>query len=131
MSQKERNTFARQNQGRTWYGRSRPVPRGQNIDKYFDMIAGVVAHVIGMLTHFLKERVEIVLPVKELPQIDAGGVQTKPTTGIRIEEHGPVVKLLPEHDVWVGYGLFIVFQDAASPFPPLPPRTAHRLIEGP
>jgi hypothetical protein len=50
-----------------------------------------------------------VLSVKELPQINAHGVQAKTATGIGIKEHGPVVKLLPEHDERIGYGFFTVF----------------------
>jgi hypothetical protein len=54
-------------------------------------------------------------PVKELPQIDARGIQTKTMTGIGVEENGPVVKLLPEDDLRVGYGFFIVFHGMTSP----------------
>jgi hypothetical protein len=47
------------------------------------------------------------LSVKELPDIDAGGAQVETATGVGVEENGPVVKLLTEHDVRVGYGSFI------------------------
>jgi hypothetical protein len=50
-----------------------------------------------------------VLPVKELPEIDPGRVQTKTSTRVRVEENGPVVKLLPEHDERIGYRFFTVF----------------------
>jgi hypothetical protein len=62
-----------------------------------------------MATDMFKEGVEAVLPVKELPQVNAGRIQAETVTGIGVEENGPVVKLLPEHDVRVGYGFFAVF----------------------
>ncbi len=56
------------------------------------------------------------LPVQELPHIDAGGVQAKTVTGIGVEENGPVVKLLPEHDVRVRYGFVSGVQRRYSPY---------------
>jgi hypothetical protein len=50
----------------------------------------------------------------------AGGVQAKTTetkTGIGVEENGPVVKLLPEDDVRVGYGFVTVFHDSTLCLP--------------
>jgi hypothetical protein len=58
------------------------------------------------------------LSVKNLPQVNAGGIQAKTTSGIGVEENGPVVKLLPERDSRVGPGLFIgCHGSAAFPFP--------------
>ena len=56
------------------------------------------------------------LPVQELPHEDAGGTQTKATAGIGVEENGPVVKLLAEHDVGIDYGLLTVFDRRPLPF---------------
>src|SRR5271157_5721780 len=49
-------------------------------------------------------------PVKELPHENTGGVQAESTTGITVKEDRPVVKLLPEHDVWIAYGFVTVLQ---------------------
>jgi len=70
-----------------------------------------------MLVKLFNEGIQGVLPVKELPQVDARGVQAKTMTGSRVEEHGPVVKLLPEYDVRVGYGLITIFQGSTSSVP--------------
>jgi hypothetical protein len=67
-----------------------------------------------------------VLPVEELPQVDAGGVQAKPMTGIGVEENGPVVKLLPEHDKRVGYGFLTVLHGSILPFRSISPQTKQR-----
>ena len=79
------------------------------------MIAGVLRYVVGIGACLSQESIEVVLPVKELPQVDAGRVQAKTMTGIGVEENGPVVKLLPKHDVRVGYGFFTVFQGSILP----------------
>jgi len=47
------------------------------------------------------------LPVQKLPHQDAGGAQAKTMTAIGIEENGPVVELLPEHDERIPYGFLI------------------------
>lgn len=82
-------------------GEARP---NQRIKKYPDMIAHFVRYAFSEMTNLFKERIYSVLPVKELPDIDAGGVQAKPTTGIGVKEDGPVVKLLPENNVRIGNG---------------------------
>ena len=87
-------------------------PPNQFINKHPDMLSRVLRHAFGMVAELLKEVIYGVLPVKELPHEDAGGVQAKTTEtkrAIGVEENGPVVKLLPEHDVRVGYGFFTVF----------------------
>jgi uncharacterized protein YigE (DUF2233 family) len=55
-----------------------------------------------------------VLPVQELPQVDAGGAQAKTMTGVGVIEHGPIVELLPEHDARVGYGFSAIFHAITS-----------------
>jgi hypothetical protein len=72
------------------------------------MIVDILGYVVSMATHILKEIIYRMLPVKELPQTDADGVQAKTIARVRIKKNGPVVKLLPEHDPTVGYGFFIV-----------------------
>jgi hypothetical protein len=74
------------------------------------MLSRVLGHVVGMVTDILKEIIDAVPPVEELPDEDTGGAQTETATGIGVEENGPVVKLLPEHDQRVGYGFLIAFQ---------------------
>ena len=68
----------------------------QRINKCLDMFAGVLGHVFGILAYLFLECIEVVIPVKELPQADARRVQAKTTTGVGVKENGPVVKLLPE-----------------------------------
>ncbi|HME41948.1 MAG TPA: hypothetical protein VKF36_02585 [Syntrophorhabdales bacterium] len=65
------------------------------------MIARVFGHIF-MLTDLLNDGIMGMLPVKELPHVDAGRAQTISTPRIRVKEHGPVVKLLPEHDERIG-----------------------------
>jgi hypothetical protein len=50
------------------------------------------------------------LAVEEFPEVHAGGTQAETMTAIWVEENGPVVKLLPEHDVRVAYRFVLVFQ---------------------
>jgi hypothetical protein len=85
--------------------------RDQCINKHPDIVSRVLGYAVRMVAELLKEVIHGVLPVKELPQINAGGVEAKTgetMTGIGVEENGPVVKLLPEHDVRVGYGFVTV-----------------------
>jgi hypothetical protein len=53
--------------------------------------------------------------VKELPQLDTYRVQSKSMTRVGVEENGPVVKFLPEHDVRVGYRFVSVVQGSILP----------------
>ena len=82
-----------------------------------------------MVPKLLKEGIHGVLPVEELPHVNAGGAQAKAMSGIRVEQNGPIVKLLAEHDERFGYGFVIVFYGAflvfygAFPFRPISPRT--------
>jgi hypothetical protein len=81
------------------------------------MIADALGYVVSMVADLLKECIESVLPVKVLPQIDAGRAQAKSIAAIRVKENGPVVKLLPEYDHRVGYGFFIVLHGSTVPVP--------------
>ena len=66
------------------------------------------------------------LPVKELPQISTDRIEAKTiVTKIRIgiEEHGPVVKLLPEHDIRIAYRSVVIVHGSASRFPAVKART--------
>jgi hypothetical protein len=78
----------------------------QCINKCADLISGFFRHAFGKAADLIKETIYGVLPVQELPQVYARRAQAKAMTGIGVEENGPVVKLLPEHDVRVGYGFF-------------------------
>jgi len=49
------------------------------------------------------------LSVKKLSQINTDRVQAKAMAGIGVRENGPIVKLLPEHDKGITYGLVIFF----------------------
>jgi hypothetical protein len=62
------------------------------------MIARVLWYVVSMDADPVKESIHGMLPVKVLPQVDAGRAQTKSITAIRVEENGPVVKLFTEYD---------------------------------
>jgi hypothetical protein len=79
--------------------------RDQCINEHADMLSRVLGHVFGVVAKLLKEVIYGVPPVKERPQMNAGGVQAKTAetiAGIGVEKNGPVVELLPEDDVWVG-----------------------------
>jgi hypothetical protein len=73
----------------------------QHINKCPDVLADVMRHAFSMPAHLLNDGIHGMLSVKELPHEDAGGAQAKTMTGIRVEEHSPIVKLLPEQDVRV------------------------------
>jgi hypothetical protein len=82
------------------------------MNKHLHMHYRVLGYVFGTVAEFLNKFIYAVLPVKELPNVDAGGVQAKTTEtnrGIRVKQNGPVVKLLPEHDEGVSYGFVILF----------------------
>jgi hypothetical protein len=79
------------------------------------MIARGFGHIF-MLTDLLNNGIMGVLPVQELPHVNAGWAQAKTVTGIGVKENGPIVKLLPEHDEGIGYGLVIVLHGGIIPF---------------
>jgi hypothetical protein len=60
------------------------------------MVSRFFWHAFSTVANFFKEGIEVVLPVKKLPQVYPGRAQAKAVHRIGIEEHGPVVKLLPE-----------------------------------
>jgi hypothetical protein len=76
------------------------------INKGADVIAHVFGYAVSMLAQGLNQVIYRVLPVKALPHPYAGRAQAASLTGVGIEDDGPVVKLLPEHDERVGYGFF-------------------------
>jgi hypothetical protein len=83
------------------------------INKRADMLSRFFRHSFVKAAHLIKKLTYGVLPIKELPDAHAGRVQTKASKtkrGIGVEKHGPIVKLLPEHDPGVGYGCLIAFQ---------------------
>ena len=47
--------------------------------------------------------------------MDTYRVQSKSMTRVGVEENGPVVKFLPEHDVRVGYRFVSVVQGSILP----------------
>jgi hypothetical protein len=90
----------------------------QCVGESSDIIARVLRYVLRMRAEVLKNCIYGVVPVKELPHVDAGGAQAKTMTGVGVEEDGPVVKLLPEHNVWIGYWLVVaVVHGSSVPFP--------------
>jgi len=50
-------------------------------------------------------------------------------SGIWIEEYGPIIKLLSEHDIRIAYGFITVFHDSASRFPTVMAHTEAHLSE--
>jgi hypothetical protein len=89
----------------------------QCVNKRADMVSRLFMHPFVKAADLSKEFIYGVLPVKELPHADAGWVQAKTTktiTGIGVEENGPVIKLLSEHDERVGLGSFVVFHCSDS-----------------
>jgi hypothetical protein len=75
----------------------------------------LLRYILSIPTHGHKQVINRVLSVEELPQVDAGRVQAETAAGIWVEENGPVVKLLPEHDVGIPYGSVIVAHGAIFP----------------
>jgi hypothetical protein len=80
------------------------------------MLSGVFGYAFSMVKDIPKEIIHGVLPVKKLPDEDTRRAQAKATTGVGVEQYSPVIELLPEHDVRVGYGLVTVVQGSILPF---------------
>jgi hypothetical protein len=92
--------------------------RDQCVNKRADMVSRFFRHPFVKAADLIKEFIYGALPIKEFPDVDAGGVQTKTTktnSRIGVEEHGPVVKLFPERDEGVGYGLITVLHRSSLP----------------
>jgi hypothetical protein len=85
------------------------------IDKFSDVIACILGHVVRKPTDLLKDVIKSVLPVKELPYINAGRAQTKAIARTRVKQNCPVVKLISENYERVGYGFLILFQGSVFP----------------
>jgi len=78
--------------------------------------ACVFRHVPSKATDLREEIIPRVLPIDELPKKHARGVQAERMTRLGVKQHCPIVKLLPEHDRRVGYGLFsLVHCNTSSP----------------
>jgi hypothetical protein len=92
------------------------------IQKCLKTIPDISRHVLSMVADLLNHVIEGLFPVKKLPHVHAGGAQAETTTGIGVEENGPVVKLLSEHDERVGNGFFTVFHGMTSPLAMAPQR---------
>jgi hypothetical protein len=90
----------------------------QCVNECPEMITCVLGYVFSMPADLLRESIDRVLPVEELPYVDTGRAQAKPTARVGVKKNGPVVKLLPEHDVRVGYGFFTVFHGSIFSFTP-------------
>jgi hypothetical protein len=52
--------------------------RNHCINKCPDMVSEVLGQIASMVAELLNEGIQGVLPIKELPQVDARGVQAKP-----------------------------------------------------
>jgi hypothetical protein len=76
------------------------------------MLLCFLGYALGMAADLFEESSGRVRPVKELPYIDAGGTQAETATGIRVEENGPVVKLLPKYDERIAYGFVFIVHGA-------------------
>jgi hypothetical protein len=89
----------------------------QCVDKRTDVLSRFFRNGFVQVGHLDKEFVYGALPVEQLPKADAGGVQAeagKTELGIGIEKNGPVVKLLPEDDAWIGEGPVVFLHNRVS-----------------
>ena len=100
--------------GHCWFVCHHPV-LGKLLNERDNVCARLLRYILGVPAHSRERLIHRVLSVKEFPQVDAGGVQAKTTTGVGVKENSPVVKLLAEHDVRVSYGFFTVFQGVILP----------------
>ena len=87
------------------------------INKGSNAIAGVLRNVERITTQGRDHFIYRMLSVKQPPDVDAGGAQAETTTGIGVKENRPVVKLLTEQDVMVGYRSVTVLDRSASVLP--------------
>ena len=85
-------------------------------NKYPDMIFDVAGQTSSVVTDLIQDCIESTLAVQELPDKNTEGIEAHYDVLVRIEEQGPVVKLLPEPDRGVGYGFLIVWQGTTAPF---------------
>jgi hypothetical protein len=69
---------------------------GELLNERQDLLTRLSGYISSIPAHSTQHLVDRVLPVQKLPQVDAGRAEAKTMACIGIEEHGPVVKLLPE-----------------------------------
>jgi hypothetical protein len=74
----------------------------QSINKYLYVMYGFFRYAFGVSADLVKEGIQGAPTVKEFPDEDTSRTHAKTTTRIRVEEHSPIVKLLPEYDYGVG-----------------------------
>jgi hypothetical protein len=96
-------SFLTGGKARSSAGESGKTLRSELANKCADMLQCFFRYIISTGKDLLEEIICRMLPVKELPQVDTRGTMAKTTTGIGVEENRPVVKLLTEHDVRIGY----------------------------
>ena len=83
--------------------RGEPVS-DKSVNERVKVVERFLGHVLSMLTQDREHIIDRVLPVEELPEVDAGRVEaeaSKSHSGIWVEEHGPIVEFLTEHNVGV------------------------------
>ncbi len=68
--------------------------------EFVDMLFRIGRHTFYLFAQLEQDVLHGVISVEEFPYEHSDRVQTKAVTSIAVEEHGPVVKLLPEHDMW-------------------------------
>jgi hypothetical protein len=95
---------------------SRQPLSGKLLNERGEVPASLLRYSRSIQAQGLEHVIDRVLPVKVLPQVNAGWAQTESLTRIGVEDDGPVVKLLTEHDQRVGYGFFTVFHGSTVPF---------------
>jgi hypothetical protein len=94
----------------------RAVP-GKLLNERQELLVRLLRQIQRILPQGLEQIVDRLPAVQAFPHVDAGGVQAKAESGIRVEKNGSVIKLLPEYDRRVGPGFFIHFQVAPRSFP--------------
>ncbi len=80
----------------------------QLVNKCVDLPSCLFRYPFGTGADLPEKIICRVLPVKKLPQVNACRAQAETMTGIGVEENGPIVELLPEHDNRVRNRLFTV-----------------------
>jgi hypothetical protein len=82
---------------------------GKLLDEPEEVLFRLFGYAEAVPAHNPEHLINRMLPVKEFPQVDAGRAQAETATGVRVKQNGPIVKLLPEYEVRIGYGFVAVF----------------------
>jgi hypothetical protein len=88
---------------------------GQLLKECDEVVTRLLKYILSIPAQDREQIINGVLPIKEFPKVNARGAQAKTMTRSSVEEHCPVVKLLPEYNERVGYRFFTLLVHLTVP----------------